>query len=492
MKEDKNSQKKEIGMPGYINKRCWVAKNFSYPLTKYCQYCELKFRECPIFQFSIVSLILIISLFFISFSLEKKISLAIIISVLCPIFLYSFFYNKGARKIVETQFTKKKTQEALEEARSILEIKVRARTRELRELAEKLDEKVKRRTKQLEEEKDKTLAIITNFTDGVLVLGKENEISLINPSAESFFQVKAEEVIGKSILELNSFSDFKPLVRLFGSGMKRVFRKEIPIRENLTIEVSVVPIVSKEEKLGTLFVLRNITREKLIERMKTEFVSLSAHQLRTPLSAIKWSLKILLDGDVGEITEEQKTLIQKTYEANERMIELINDLLDVTRIEEGRYLYKPQPTDIEEVIQSIINSLEQAAENKKIDLKFRKTREKLPKINLDREKMGLAIQNLVENAINYTPQGGKVTVSLKCGKKEVEIAVSDTGMGIPSNQQKRVFTKFFRGSNAIKTETKGSGLGLYITKNIIEAHGGKIWFKSEERKGTKFYFTLPI
>jgi len=346
--------------------------------------------------------------------------------------------------------------------------------------------------KRAEEERDKTLSIITNFVDGLLLFDAENNLFLINPRAEDFLKIKAEEITGQSVLELAKFPNLEPLVNLIGKEIKGIFRKDFPLRENLILEVSTIPIIREGEKIGTLVILHDITREKTIERMKTEFVSLSAHQLRTPLSAIKWTLKMFLDGDLGEITQEQRDFIKKTYISNERMIELINDLLNVTRIEEGRYLYKPTPTNLEKIVQDVISSYQEKIKKRNLKFEFKKPEKKLPKAMIDVEKMKLAIQNLLDNAISYTPPGGKVSISLKYVKKEIEFSIKDTGIGIPRDQQKRVFTKFFRGKNAIRIETEGTGLGLFITKNIIEAHGGKIWFRSKEGKGTIFYFTLPV
>jgi len=343
-----------------------------------------------------------------------------------------------------------------------------------------------------EEEKEKTLTVITNFTDGLLVFDRENKLSLINPQAEDFFDIKGRDVINRSVLELNTFPTIAPLAKLVGEEIKGVFRKELSIKENLTLEVSTVPMISGEEKLGILVILHDITREKIVERMKTEFVSIAAHQLRTPLSAIKWTLRMLLDGDFGEITKEQKDFISKSYKSNEEMITLINDLLDVTRIEEGRYIYKPILTEFEPIVQFVVNSYKEEIEKKKIKFEFKKPEKKLPQLILDVEKMRLALTNLVENAIRYNLLGGEVIISLKLGKKEIELSVKDTGVGIPKDQQERVFTKFFRGVNVLRMETEGSGLGLFIAKNIIEAHGGKIWFESEEGKGTTFFISLPV
>ena len=352
-------------------------------------------------------------------------------------------------------------------------------------------EDVEEERRKAEEEKEKTKAIVFNLTDGLLVFDKGGKVSLINPQAENFLEVKKEEIVGKSVLELVRFPNLRAIVEAVGEEISRVYRKEVPIREDLILEITTVPMMREEEKIGTLMILHDVTREKAIEKMKTEFVSISAHQLRTPLSAIKWTLKMFLDGDLGKLTKEQREFLEKTYKSNERMINLINDLLDVTRIEEGRYLYRPVLTDIVPICQSVIDLYKEEIEKRNLKFKFKKPKE-LPKVRVDIEKISLAIQNLLENAIRYNKTGGEIEIVLKEKKKEIEFSIRDTGIGIPKDQQNRVFTKFFRGSNAIRIETEGSGLGLFITKNIIEAHGGEIWFESEEGKGTTFYFTLPV
>jgi len=371
---------------------------------------------------------------------------------------------------------------------------VKKREKDLKEIQVALSnilEDVEEERTKAEEEKNKTEAIITNFTDGILVFDEENRLSLINPSAEKFLDVKNKDLTNKPILELSASPTLKPLVKILAEEIGEIFRKEILIQEDLTLEVSTTPVLRKKEKIGTLVILHDITREKLVERMKTEFVSLAAHQLRTPLSAIKWTLRMLLDGDLGKITEEQKDFIAKTYQSNERMITLINNLLDITRIEEGRYLYKPALVEFEPIVQFVVDSYREEAEKKKIKIEFRKPKEKSRRAMLDIEKIRLAVENLIENAIKYTPPGGRITVSLKNAPKEIELSVRDSGVGIPKDQQKRVFIKFFRGANVVRMETEGTGLGLFITKNIIDSHGGRIWFESEEGKGSSFYFALP-
>jgi PAS domain S-box-containing protein len=342
------------------------------------------------------------------------------------------------------------------------------------------------------EEKNKTLAIITNFADGLLFFNENNNLTLINPTAEDFLDVEAMEVIGNSLLKKTSFSKLeKVLDVLRKEDEKKIFREELKLEENLIVEVSTVKVERGEKKIGTLVTLHDITREKLVERLKTEFVSLSAHQLRTPLSAIKWTLKMILDGDMGEVNEEQKDLLRKTYESNERMINLINDLLNVTRIEEGRYVYKKKLVSLAELVEEIVKNYKEEAKRRGINFKFNKTKEKFPKIKMDPDKVKLVITNLIDNAVRYTSEKGKVVVSLDKKDNNIEFSVEDSGIGVPEDQKERIFTKFFRASNAVRTETEGSGLGLFICKNIIEAHDGEVWFESEEGKGSKFYFSLP-
>jgi len=411
---------------------------------------------------------------------------------------------------------------SLEEIKKNLELQVQAKTIELEALNRSLEEEVQKKTKELqkrvkeletsriallniledveearnaaEAERLKTSAIIFNFADGLLFFDKENKLIICNSQAEFLLDTKKEQILGKTLSQLNEMplsNNFKLLLNLLDPNLSSHFRTPLTISENLILEVTTTPISLENERLGTLVILHDITREKLVERLKTEFVSLAAHQLRTPLSAIKWSLQLVLSGDAGEISEEQKDLLSKAYEANERTVRLINDLLNVTRIEEGRYLYKLEEKDLVPILNEIVTFYKEHAKKNNITLEAEYP-QTLPKVNLDEEKIKLAITNLVDNAVNYTLSGGKVFLKAYAKDDVIEIIVKDTGIGIPKDQQARVFSKFFRGANATKVHTSGTGLGLFITKNIIEAHGGKIWFESEEGKGTTFYVQLPI
>jgi two-component system sensor histidine kinase GlrK len=232
-------------------------------------------------------------------------------------------------------------------------------------------------------------------------------------------------------------------------------------------------------------------REKEIARMKSEFLSIAAHQLRTPLSALKWVLHMSLEGDVGKLTKKQKDLLQKGYESNERMITLVNDLLDVVRIEEGRFDYKFKRVEFVSFIEDVLEEMKMIAAQKKIDLTFKKPSGAISEITIDAGKLRLAFMNIVDNALQYTRAKGRVDVEIRY-EDGILVTIQDTGIGISRNQIPRLFSKFFRADNAVRMQTSGSGLGLFIAKNIIEKHGGKIWIESEEGKGTTVSFTLPF
>jgi len=379
------------------------------------------------------------------------------------------------------------------ELQTEMEKKIQERTKDLEESRKALLnilEDTEEARRKAEEEKKKTEAIIKNFVDGLLVFDDQKKVILINPKAEEFLNIWANEILEKEIQEIKEINKrCRILYKTVGKEIKEVFRKEMPITSSLILEVTTSPISYEKGKNFTLVILHDISREKLVEQMKSQFVSVAAHQLRTPLSIIKWSLSLLIEE--GNLNEEEKDLVTKAYQTNDRMINLVNDLLNVARIEEGRLVYQPKIVEFAEIVQSVCDSLKDFAAQKNIEFSFKNTKDKKI-VKVDVEKLSLAVKNLVENALRYTPEGGKVTITLQRKGKEVLFSVKDTGVGIPKDQQDRIFTKFFRGANVIRMQTEGSGLGLFITKNIIEAHKGKIWFKSKENKGTTFYFTLPL
>lgn len=293
------------------------------------------------------------------------------------------------------------------------------------------------------------------------------------------------------------------LVGFFGGYMSRLLNaRDALLVEQIKKEGGHVErleeLTSEFDKSAKLLVRRDLelsnANEKLTEldQMKSEIISIVAHQLRTPLSAIKWTLKILIDEDVGPITPEQRELLSKGFESNERMIGLVNDVLAVDRLESGKLKYEFIPVQFEEIVQDMIGNLLPLATQNNIRVEFSSPEQLLPKIKIDPEKMHDVLQNLIDNAIKYTHSGGVVTVGVAMDKDLLHFWVKDNGIGIPEEEKEKIFQRFFRAGNAVHTKTEGSGLGLFIAQSVVKRHGGTLWFESEFNVGTTFHVTLPF
>ncbi|MDD4271604.1 MAG: ATP-binding protein, partial [Patescibacteria group bacterium] len=358
--------------------------------------------------------------------------------------------------------------------------------------------------REMEEEKNKTLAIIANFTDPIIVLDKNYKISMINPAATRVFGLSNAD-LGKQVSADNKFSiaNFKPIIKKdyeikqIDKDIKgQVFiAEEITIKEDnkeATYKVITAKVLSVDSQpLGVMKIFYDTTREKAIDKMKSEFISIAAHQLRTPLSAIKWVIKMILDGDAGKLSIEQQELLNKGYLSNERIIRLVNDLLNVSRIEEGKFGFNFEKADFQEVLSAALSNVESLVVKNHQELIIKKPSRPL-KIFLDKERMVMVIQNLLSNAIKYTPEYGKIKIIVEVDKQNLHVKINDQGVGIPAEDQPKLFTKFFRAANVVKLETEGTGLGLFMVKNIVEKHNGQVSLKSEEGKGTEVSFFIPI
>lgn len=235
------------------------------------------------------------------------------------------------------------------------------------------------------------------------------------------------------------------------------------------------------------------SNEKLmdLDELKSKFVATAAHQLRTPLTALKWSLNELQDGDFGKLKKEQEKLVSDMIEANNRLISLVNDLLDVSRLEEGKEIFEMTKQNIVLTLKEVCNNFRKPADEKGIKISL-EVQMPILLLTFDKEKLMIAISNLVDNAIKYTLPGGQVLIKMTAKTKEIAIVISDNGIGIPKDQIDHVFNRFFRAHNAIVLESYGSGLGLSVAKEIVEKHNGSITFTSEEDTGSVFTVTLPM
>lgn len=252
-----------------------------------------------------------------------------------------------------------------------------------------------------------------------------------------------------------------------------------------------------------------------ILKKEREFVSITVHELKAPLGITKWSLEMLKNQKVGKLNKNQIELIEQVYRGNERLLVLVRDLLNLAKLQEGKFEIEAKPIQFEKVISDVVNGFQMEAKKKKIALQWEKSKKPLPKVLGDPSRVAQVATNLISNAVKYTPENGKVTafITKKSGRELKDIgrsletadisydnnkndylvlAVKDTGIGISKEDQKKLFSKFFRSKKVLKTGAEGTGLGLYITKSIVSLHKGDIWFTSQPGRGSTFYFSLPI
>jgi len=355
-------------------------------------------------------------------------------------------------------------------------------------------------------EREQVRTIISHFTDAIVAYDPDFRITVFNAAAEDLFNLKASDILNQIITpEWAKNQKTKLLTQvLFPSLAPSISWKTDPavfpnVMElsftNPALELTVTTIRvtdSKGKILGFFKIIKDRTREEEILKTKSEFLTVAAHQMRTPLSGIKWSLETLLSEGNENLTDTQRELLQKNLEATDKILRLANDLLDVANIESGRFGYEFVQSDLIDLIQKSISEYLYLADQHKIKIYFEPPSDGLPPFKFDPMRIKIVIQNLLENALRYNIEGGQIIIKVEKKPPYVEVSVSDTGIGIPKEELPKLFTKFFRASNVLKYETEGTGLGLYITRNIVEAHGGKIWAESIENRGTTMHFTLPM
>src|SRR3989339_22055 len=324
---------------------------------------------------------------------------------------------------------------------------------------------------KIERDKAKEEAMLSSIGDGVVATDKDGKIIFFNQATKDML-AWGNDMMGKKIITSNY----------------HFVRKD---NVDMAVYISAMPIILNNEIIGAIEVFRNITQEKEIDKIKSEFVFLASHQLRTPLSTINWYVEMLLSGDAGPITEDQKKYLQEVYAGNHRMVEMVNDLLNVSRLDLGTLPVQLVPINIFDLI--IETEKESAGIIEDNHLTINKTVNKdLLEIFSDTKMMRMLLQNLITNAIKYTPPKGTISISVEPqNKKEFKITIADTGYGIPETSKTKIFTKLYRAENVMEKEITGTGLGLYMVKSIVEQFGGKIWFESIENVGTKFFVTFP-
>ena len=357
-----------------------------------------------------------------------------------------------------------------------------------RSMGDKVAE-TERLNKMLYDEKSKIESILNSMAAGVVVMDTTGAIVFTNNSAieilsyeenpeESRYYKNLMQLLKNSVLGKMAVQKSEKMV-LEGAGKDvKVFNTKISLIKGLD-----------EIALGAVCVLEDISEIEKLSELKSDFVSQVSHELRTPLTSVKGATKLILRGSTGTINEKQTKLLKIMSEDTDRLINLINDLLDISKLESGKIKMKKEDFDLSDVLHQCVETVQSLAKDKnhKVSEKFNSSL----KVNADKDRIKQVVINLLSNAIKFTPSEGQIEIFARQVNGLSEVCVKDSGMGVPKEFLTKLFEKFQRADNSMTAEVQGTGLGLAICKKIVEDHGGKIWVESEIDKGSSFFFTLP-
>jgi PAS domain S-box-containing protein len=360
-------------------------------------------------------------------------------------------------------------------------------------------QKEKFKTESLANDLKKYQLAVENASDHIVITDPDGVVLYANPATTRITGFLVDEIIGHKagklwggLMPSAFYEDMWKIVKID----KRVYSGKLTNRrkngKRYQAALTISPILGDEGEVQFFVgIERDITKQTDVDRMKTEFISLASHQLRTPLSAVKWFTEMLIKGDAGDLEGDQIQFVQNISDSNDRMISLVNSLLNISRIESGRIIIEPEKISLVHLSKDIVKELRPRIQTKKLNV-FVTGAADLPDADLDPGLTHEVIMNLMTNAIKYTPEGGKIEVSVVTKGDQIVLSVKDTGFGIPEAEHSRVFERFFRAENIISKEPDGTGLGLYLIKAIVDASMGKISFESVENEGTTFSVSFPI
>lgn len=356
-----------------------------------------------------------------------------------------------------------------------------------------LNEEIQVRVR-MEETLQQLAAIVEFSDDAILATDTEGLILTWNPGAERLYGYTREEVVGKPVSLLHVRKDQQAeLMEKLGHGGPVSQLETIKLTKDgrqIDISLTISPILDRQGRIvGASRIARDITDRKQLDRMKDEFVGTVSHELRTPLTAIKGFIELVLDGDAGPVADTQREFLEVAARNADRLGAVINDILDVSRIESQGLEIRLEPTDLAAVLEDVASTFRLMAHNKGLTLRHEVAN--LPKIPGDAPRLVQVFSNLLSNAIKYTP-AGEVGFRAAVINNRVEVVVHDTGIGLTQEEQGQLFTKFFRGRNPVVTDSGGTGLGLVIAKAIVEKHQGTIKVESQPGFGTRFHVVLPV
>lgn len=372
--------------------------------------------------------------------------------------------------------------------------------------------KLEKYTKTVSADKSKDEAIFSNIGDGIYAVDTMRELILFNPQAEKITGWKAKDTLGlpcKKIMNLRNEQSVSicekdcPVLQVWNTG-ENVIRDDMCYpgkgKNDIKLEGTYAPIKDMEGKVtGAICVFRDITKKKEVERMRSEFVSTASHELRTPITAMSGYIELALNDKVCKVDSKAAEYLNKAFQTANAMSGLIKNLLVVTKIEDRKLEYTITNFSLKDLTEEVIEVFDKKAKEKGIALKHDsspnlkvkgKVISRSLNVRADREQTREVLNNLVENAIKFTSEGG-VTISIEYDDDFAKVCVADTGSGISETGQRHLFEKFYQVDNSATRAVGGTGLGLYITRSIVESFGGNIWVESAEGKGSKFFFTMP-
>ena len=361
---------------------------------------------------------------------------------------------------------------------------------------------------RLDLERNQINAMIRSIEDPAISYSNDFEIILVNPAMERFSNLSRKELIGKVIKpELSNDARYGFLTKLIFPSLaptvlerfSDIYPQKIKVKfdepKELTLEIVTTKVIDEQGNVfGFLKVIHDLTKEEVLQKTQKDFITVAAHQLRTPLSGLSWVFELLIKKEIGPLTIEQEQAIDQGRKAVAESLKTVEDLLSAAQIEEGKFGFQFIVADLSQIIEDAFIKFEPSAQKNNIKLIFYRPNFKLEPFVMDAMRVKLVLEILVDNAIKYNVRNGEVRVKIAPvpNKPFVSISVEDTGMGIDSEDISKLFTKFFRAEKTMKEQTSGIGLGLYLAKNIIERHGGKVWVQSVAGRGSTFTFTLPL
>ncbi|MFT7644642.1 MAG: two-component system sensor histidine kinase VicK [Candidatus Paceibacteria bacterium] len=399
-------------------------------------------------------------------------------------------------QIIDTTYKNFQSEyELMERSLDISSKELTTLNRKLQKEAEIIEQEVKLRTKELSIERSKLEIIAQNMMTGAILINDLGQVIFLNSPAEKFINYSDEDYTSVLDQLYTVYSDY-PISESVRRGLQGEYVKINELQEGDAIfSITFQPLKNQFISSGVMVWINNITEEKLLERAKSELIVVASHQLRTPLTVTKGNTEILLDQSYGPVNDEQKKILDQTHESNENMITLVNQMLDSSKIEQGKFHFESSDVQLQHVLERCIKDLTPHAAERMVALSYSPPEQKLPLIRSDDTRLYQVFHNLIVNAIKYCRseiQGCGVNIAVTLLDDHIVVTVKDKGIGIPKKEQSKIFGRFFRASNAETSFINGTGLGLHIAKTVVESMGGNIRFDSVENQGTIFTVTFPI